>query len=50
MDAILTKVTSLKDNQIRLTIDMNRDDLTVDILDYVDKFLDVRIPDEKEVR
>lgn len=48
MDAILVKVTSLKDNQIRLTVDMSRENLTVDPFDYIDKYIDIRVPDESE--
>jgi hypothetical protein len=50
MDAVLVKVTSLKDGFIRLTLDMAKDKMTVDPFDYIDKAVDLRIPDEiKEV-
>jgi hypothetical protein len=48
MDAVLTKVTSAKDDMMTLTMQMRRDKATVDFMDYVGKALDVRIPDEKE--
>ena len=48
MDAVLVKAASAKDNLIRLTVDIPRDNLTVDIFDYIDKPVDIRIPNEKE--
>lgn len=48
MDAVLIKVSSTKDDMVRLTIDMPRQNLTVDILEFIDQQIDIRIPDEKK--
>jgi hypothetical protein len=49
MDAVLTSVASAKGDMVKLTMVMRRDALgSVDIFEYIDKGLDVRIPDEKE--
>lgn len=45
MDAVLTKVQSAKDEMIQLTVVMPRKNATVDMLDYVDKVVEIRIPD-----
>lgn len=47
MDGILVKVQSAKDSTVRVTIDIPKDRVTVDLMDYVDKPIDVRIPDEE---
>jgi|GEM_PF-6808960 len=47
MDGKLIKVASAKDEMVRLTIEMPRGSLTVDIMEFVDKTLDIRIPDER---
>lgn len=48
MEGTLVKFSSGKDDLIRLTIDIPKDKLTVDIVEYKDKKLDVRVPDERE--
>lgn len=46
MEGKLVKVSSAKDEMVRLVIDVPRKNLTVDILEFIEKNLDVRILDE----
>ena len=47
MEGMLVKVSSAKDDTARLTIDVPRKNLTVDILEFVNKPIEVKIPDEQ---
>jgi hypothetical protein len=46
MDALLSKVSASKDDQVSVTLLMRRKDITVDLLDYVNKLVDMRIKDD----
>jgi len=46
MDAILTKVTSAKDDMVVITLRAYKDAITVDLFDYIDKPVDLRVKDE----
>lgn len=48
MEGILVKMQSAKDGFVQLTIKISKDKVTVDFMDYVDKPINVTIPDEKE--
>lgn len=49
MDAVLTSVSSAKDDMVKLTLKMKRTDLgSIDPFEYIDKTMDLRVKDEKE--
>lgn len=48
MDAILVKMQSAKGEMVRLTVDIPKKNVTVDLMDYIDKPINITIPDEKE--
>lgn len=48
MDATLIKASSAKDDKIRLTFDVPRQSVTVDIFEYVDKIVDIKISDAQK--
>lgn len=47
MEGVLQKMQSAKDETVRLTIDIPKKNVTVDFMDYIDKPINVTIPDEK---
>jgi len=48
LEGILLKMQSAKGENVRLTVDIPKKNVTVDLMDFIDKPINVTIPDEKE--
>ena len=48
LEGILLKMQSAKGENVRLTIDIPKKNVTVDLMDFIDKPINVTIPDEEK--
>lgn len=46
MDVVLRKVASAKDDMVVITLVAHKDSITVDLFDYIDRLMDLRVTDE----